>query len=40
MYYAVTSIATKYEIAAAESVRLFDDVQPVLEQLKIVAFRS
>jgi HAD superfamily hydrolase (TIGR01549 family) len=34
MYHAATSIATKYEKHAAESVRLFDDVRPVLEQLR------
>lgn len=34
MYHAGTRIAIKYEMKAAESVRLFDDVQPVLERLK------
>jgi HAD superfamily hydrolase (TIGR01549 family) len=34
MYHAVARIAIKYELDAAKSVRLFDDVQPVLEQLK------
>jgi HAD superfamily hydrolase (TIGR01549 family) len=34
MYHAVSKIATKYEIDAAESVKLFDDVKPVLERLK------
>lgn len=34
MYHAVARIAVKYEMEAAETVRLFDDVQPVLEQLK------
>lgn len=35
MYHAATRIAIKYEMEAAESVRLFDDVPPVLERLKI-----
>jgi HAD superfamily hydrolase (TIGR01549 family) len=34
MYHAVARIAVKYEMEAAESVRLFDHVLPVLEQLK------
>lgn len=34
IYHAVTRIAMKYEMAAAESVRLFDDVGPVLRRWK------
>lgn len=34
MYHAVARIAIKYELSAAESIRFFDDVPPVLEQLK------
>jgi HAD superfamily hydrolase (TIGR01549 family) len=34
MYHAMARIATIYELGAAESIRLFDDVPPVLEQLK------
>jgi phosphoglycolate phosphatase-like HAD superfamily hydrolase len=34
MYTKVARIAIKYELDAAESIRLFDDVPPVLEQLK------
>lgn len=36
MYHAISAIATKYEMTVTRSVRLFDDVQPVLESLKIV----
>jgi HAD superfamily hydrolase (TIGR01549 family) len=35
MYHAVTRIAIKYEMEAAEHIRLFDDVLPILERLKI-----
>jgi HAD superfamily hydrolase (TIGR01549 family) len=34
MYYAIDMIATKYEMAAAGHIRLFDDVPPALKQLK------
>ena len=34
MYHAATKIAKRYEMNAAESIRLFDDVQPVLEKWK------
>jgi phosphoglycolate phosphatase-like HAD superfamily hydrolase len=34
MYHAVDRIAIKYEMGAAERVRLFDDVPPVLKELK------
>ena len=37
MYHAVDRIAIKYEMAAAEHIRLFDDVQPVLKELKNAA---
>ena len=36
MYHALTRIAIKHEMGAAEFARLFDDVQPVLERFKIV----
>lgn len=35
MYHALTRIAMKFEMEAAEDVRLFKDVQPVLERLEI-----
>jgi HAD superfamily hydrolase (TIGR01549 family) len=35
MYYAMARIAVTYEFGAAESIRLFDDVPPILEHLKI-----
>ena len=34
MYHAVTRIAIKYEMCAAPSIKLFEDVKPVLEQWK------
>lgn len=34
MFHAVTRIAIKYEMCAAPSIKLFDDVKPVLEQWK------
>jgi HAD superfamily hydrolase (TIGR01549 family) len=34
MYHAVARIAVKHELKAAESVRLFEDVPPVLERLQ------
>jgi phosphoglycolate phosphatase-like HAD superfamily hydrolase len=34
MYHAVASVAKRYEMVAAETVRLFDDVPPVLDRLK------
>jgi HAD superfamily hydrolase (TIGR01549 family) len=34
LYTTVARIAIQYELDAAESIQLFDDVQPVLEQLK------
>jgi phosphoglycolate phosphatase-like HAD superfamily hydrolase len=34
MYHAAARIAMTYEMSAAESVRLFDDVPPVLERLR------
>lgn len=37
VYHALTRIAIGYEMDAASSVRLFDDVQPILEQLKIAS---
>jgi HAD superfamily hydrolase (TIGR01549 family) len=39
MYYAVDMIAIKYEMAAAEHIRLFDDVKPVLKELKNAGIR-
>jgi phosphoglycolate phosphatase-like HAD superfamily hydrolase len=35
MYQIVSKTALEYELDAAESIRLFDDVPPVLEQLKV-----
>jgi HAD superfamily hydrolase (TIGR01549 family) len=35
LHHALSKIATRYEMSAVESVRFFDDVQPVLERLKI-----
>jgi HAD superfamily hydrolase (TIGR01549 family) len=34
MYHAVDRIAIKHEMAVADQIRLFDDVQPVLKELK------
>ena len=34
LYHAVSKIATRYEMDATSSVRLFDDVRPTLERLK------
>jgi HAD superfamily hydrolase (TIGR01549 family) len=38
-YHAVDKIAIKYEMAAAERIRLFHDVQPVLKELKNAGIR-
>jgi phosphoglycolate phosphatase-like HAD superfamily hydrolase len=37
LYHAVTKIATRYELDVAPSVRLFDDVVPVLDRLKAMS---